>query len=333
MRKKVLYYGKKLLVFVLSVLALSLLVFYLARLAPGDPLVAYYGDRTEKMSVEERERSLERLGLDEPIYIQYVHWIEQAFQGDFGISYQYKQPVLEVLEGRVGNTLLLGGVGFLLTFSLALLLGVFCAWQENRWPDKLLCKIGTVTSCIPEFWLCLVLILLFSVTLRWLPSSGAYAAGQADSVSSRVQHLILPMAVIILSHLWYYAYLIRNKVLEEVRADYVLLAKAKGLSQGQVLFRHCLRNTLPTYLNLMAISVPHILGGTYIIEMVFSYPGIGTLSYESAICHDYNLLMVVCMLTGVIVIFCGLLAQILNERVDPRMRGQMPLEGEEVTAL
>lgn len=333
MGKKALYYGKKLLVFVLSVLILSLLVFYLARLAPGDPLVAYYGDRTEKMSVEERERSLERLGLDEPIYRQYGYWIEQMLQGNLGISYQYKQPVLEVLEGRVGNTLLLGGVGFFLTFLLALLLGVFCAWQENRWLDKLLCKIGTLTSCIPEFWLCLVLILLFSVTLRWLPSSGAYAAGQADSVSSRMEHLILPMAVIILSHLWYYAYLIRNKVLEEVRADYVLLAKAKGLSQKQVLFRHCLRNTLPTYLNFMAISVPHILGGTYIIEMVFSYPGIGTLSYESALCHDYNLLMVVCMLTGMIVIFCGLLAQILNERIDPRMRGQMPLEGEEVTTL
>ena len=197
----------------------------------------------------------------------------------------------------------------------------------------ILCKIGTLTSCIPEFWLWLVCILVVSVTLRWLPSSGAYATGQEGSVASRIQHLILPMAVIVLSHLWYYAYLIRNKILEEVRADYVLLAKAKGLSQGQILFRHCLRNTLPTYFNLMAISVPHILGGTYIIEMVFSYPGIGTLSYESARCHDYNLLMVVCMLTGVIVIFCSLLAQILNERIDPRVRGQEQLEYGEVTAL
>ena len=120
--KKVKYYGKKLLAFLLSVLALSLLVFYLARLAPGDPLVAYYGERTEKMSVEERERSLERLGLNDPIYVQYVRWVENAAQGDFGISYQYKQPVLAVLEGRMGNTVLLGGVGFVLTFVLALLL-------------------------------------------------------------------------------------------------------------------------------------------------------------------------------------------------------------------
>ena len=331
--KRIRYYGKKLLVFLLSVLVLSLLVFYLARLAPGDPLVAYYGERTEKMSVEERERSLERLGLNDPIYVQYVRWVQNAAQGEFGISYQYKQPVLQVLEGRTGNTLLLGGTGFLLTFALALLVGVFCAWQEERWPDQILCKVGTLTSCIPEFWLCLLFILVFSVTLHWLPSSGAYATGQEGSVASRIQHLILPMAVIVLSHLWYYAYLIRNKILEEVRADYVLLAKAKGLSQGQILFRHCLRNTLPTYFNLMAISVPHILGGTYIIEMVFSYPGIGTLSYESARCHDYNLLMVVCMLTGVVVIFCSILAQILNERIDPRVRGQEQLEYGEVTAL
>ena len=318
--KKVRYYGKKLLVFLLSVLALSLLVFYLARLAPGDPLVAYYGERTEKMSVEERERSLERLGLNDPIYVQYVRWVENAAQGDFGISYQYKQPVLEVLEGRMGNTALLGGTGFLLTFALALLVGVFCAWQEERWPDRILCKIGTLTSCIPEFWLCLLFILVFSVMLHWLPSSGAYATGQEGSFASRIQHLILPMAVIVLSHLWYYAYLIRNKILEEVRADYVLLAKAKGLSQGQILFRHCLRNTLPTYISLMAISVPHILGGTYIVETVFSYPGLGTLSYEAARLADYNMLMVLAMLTGVTVIFCNLLGQIVNERIDPRIR-------------
>ncbi len=231
--KKVRYYGKKLLVFLLSVLALSLLVFYLARLAPGDPLVAYYGERTEKMSVEERERSLERLGLNDPIYVQYVRWVENAAQGDFGISYQYKQPVLEVLEGRMGNTVLLGGTGFLLTFALALLVGVFCAWQEERWPDRILCKVGTLTSCIPEFWLCLLFILVFSVTLHWLPSSGAYATGQEGSFASRIQHLILPMAVIVLSHLWYYAYLIRNKILRRCGRTTCCWPRRRGCLRGR----------------------------------------------------------------------------------------------------
>ena len=114
--------------------------------------------------------------------------------------------------------------------------------------------------------------------------------------------------------------MIRNKLLEETRADYVLLGKAKGLSRKQILLGHCLRNVLPAYISLMAISVPHIIGGTYIVETVFSYPGVGALSYESAQYHDYNLLMVLCLMTGILVIFCNMLGQAMNERIDPRIR-------------
>ena len=314
------YYGKKALIFLLSVFVLSLVVFYIARLAPGDPLVSYYGDRVEKMSPEERAWAEDRLGLNDPIHVQYVRWLQNAARGDFGISYKYKTDVLEVIGGRVGNTLILGGIGFVLIFGLSLGLGLICAWNEDRWLDRCICKLGTFTSCIPEFWLSLVLILIFAVNLRWLPSSGAYSVGNAGDLSDRVLHLILPMTVTVLGHLWYYAYMIRNKLLEEVRAEYVLLAKAKGLSRRAVLFKHCLRNIMPAYLSIMAISVPHILGGTYIVETVFSYPGIGTLSYESARYQDYNLLMVLCILSGALVILCNIIAQIINERIDPRMK-------------
>lgn len=326
------YYLKKLLVFILSLLVLSVVVFYIARLAPGDPLVSYYGDRTEKMSTEERAWAMDKLGLNEPIHVQYVRWVENALKGDFGLSFKYKQPVPEVISGRVGNTLLLGGVGLILTFVLALLLGVFCAWFEDRWPDKLLCRVGTLSSCIPEFWLSLMLILIFSVILRWLPSSGAYTVGSEGGIMDRILHLILPLSVVVISHLWYYAYMIRNRLLEEMRADYVLLAKAKGLSRRSVVFAHCLRNIMPTYFSIMAISVPHILGGTYIVEMVFSYPGLGTLSYESARYKDYNLLMVLCMLSGALVILCSMFSQIINERIDPRIRAVQAIHGSEVDA-
>ena len=178
-----------------------------------------------------------------------------------------------------------------------------------------------------------MLILLFAIQLRWLPSSGAYSIGKQYDLGDRVLHLILPMSVVVLNHLWYYAYMIRNKVLDEVRADYVLLAKAKGLSKRSVLFRHCLRNTIPTYLSIMAISVPHVLGGTYIIETVFSYPGLGTLSYESARYKDYNLLMLLCLMSGVVVILCNLLAQTINEQIDPRIKAEQTVENREVTAL
>lgn len=326
MKRLMLYSGRKALSFVLSVLLLSVVVFYVSRLAPGDPLVSYYGERAEKMTMEERAWAENKLGLNDPIYVQYVRWLEGALQGDFGISYKYKTDVLEVIRGRAGNTLLLGGIGFFIIFSIAMLLGILCAWFEDRLPDRLLCRVGTVSSCIPEFWLALVLILIFSVSLRVLPSSGAYSVGKGGGLVDRVRHLILPMAVVVLSHLWYYAYMIRNKLLEEVRADYVLLARSKGLGKRQTVFRHCLRNILPSYFSLMAISVPHILGGTYIVETVFSYPGLGTLSYESARYHDYNLLMVLSILSGIIVILCSMIAQAVNEHLDPRIRQGLEVE-------
>ncbi|MCI9505680.1 MAG: ABC transporter permease [Oscillospiraceae bacterium] len=330
-RNRMVYYGEKILVFILSVFLLSLAVFYVSRLAPGDPLVSYYGDRVEKMSPQERAWAEDRLGLNAPIHVQYARWLRDAFQGDFGISYKYKMDVVEVISGRIGNTLLLGGTGFLLIFALSLLLGVLCAWYEDRPLDRIVCKIGTAVSCIPEFWLALVFILLFAVSLGWLPSSGAYSVGKSGDWGDRLHHLILPLSIVVINHLWYYAYMVRNRILEEVRADYVLLAKSKGLTKKRIMFRHCLRSAIPSYLSIMAVSVPHVLGGTYIVEAVFSYPGLGTLSYESARYKDYNLLMLLCILSGVLVILCSMAAQIINERIDPRVRGQE--ETSEVTKL
>lgn len=331
--KKAAYYLRKFMTFLLSILILSLAVFYMSRLAPTDPLLSYYGDRVEKMSVEEKEQARDRLGLNDPIHIQYLRWAEHALKGNFGISYKYKQDVMDVIGLRIENTLILGGIGFVMTFLGALALGVLCAWFEDTWLDRLLCSVGTLTSCIPEFWFSLVLILVFCVFLQWLPSSGAYSVGNADDLGDRIRHLILPMIVILSSHLWYYAYMIRNKLLEETRADYVLLGKSKGLTKRQILFRHCLRNIMPSYISIMAISVPHVLGGTYIVETVFSYPGIGTLSYESARYADYNMLMVLCMITGMTVIFCNMVGQIINERIDPRIKANEVVETSEVTTV
>ena len=319
-REQFFYIGKKIMVFLCSLLVLSVLVFTISRLTPTDPLQSYYGERVEKMSVEEKEATREKLGLNDPVPTQYFRWVQNALQGDFGVSYKYRQPVTQVIRGRIGNTVILGGIGFVITFAGALLLGLLCAAKENSVFDRVMCKVGTLSSCIPEFWLSLMLILLFSVTLRWLPSSGAYSVGHADDIGDRIVHLILPMSVVVLSHLWYYAYLVRNRLVEELRADYVLLARSEGMGRAHIVLRQCLRNVLPSYLSLMAISVPHVMGGTYIVEAVFSYPGLGTLSYESARYKDYNLLMVLCLLSGAVVIACSLLAQALNARLDPRLR-------------
>ena len=153
--------------------------------------------------------------------------------------------------------------------------------------------------------------------------------GRENSLADRASHLILPLAVVVAGHLWYYAFQVRNRLLEEVRADYVLLARMKGMSGKQVLYRHCLRNALPSYLSMMAIAFPHILGGTYVVETVFSYPGVGTLAYESARYHDYNMLMLVSILTGMLVILGNMLAQGINESIDPRI-GASKGKGERV---
>ena len=329
----IMYGGKKLLTFILSVFILSVTVFYVARLAPGDPLVSYYGDRVEKMSPEERFLAEEKLGLHDPIHVQYVRWLSNAARGELGVSFKYKMDAAEVVAGRAGNTLLLGGVGFALLFVLSLLLGTLCAWREDSLMDRVICRVGTAASCIPEFWLSLVLILVFSVALRWLPSSGAYSIGREGGAADRIVHLILPMTVVVGSHLWYYAYMVRNRILEETRADYVLLARSKGLTRSAVLFRHCLRGVMPSYLSLMAVSVPHVLGGTYIVETVFSYPGLGTLSYESARYKDYDLLMLLCILSGALVILCSIIAQVINEKIAPRLRSGGEAESREVTEL
>ena len=319
MSDKMVSFGEKLLILIVSIFILSVITFAMSRLAPGDPLASYYGDRVERMSTQERQHAIERLGLDGSIITQYGDWLKEAAHGDFGISFKYKQDVMDVISGRLLNTLLLGGIGYILTFALALLVAVICAFREGSLLDRIIIKVGTITSCIPEFWLSLVLILIFGVTLHLLPSSGAYAVGQESSIASRLEHMILPLIVLVLSHLWYYAYMLRNKLLDEIREDYVLLARAKGLTKRQVMWRHCVRNMLPTMISIMAISINHIIEGTYIIEMVFSYPGIGTLAFESAKYHDYNMLMVLVILTGIIVIAGNMAGQAISERIDRRM--------------
>lgn len=309
---------KKIAVFFISIWALSALVFVLSRMTPIDPLQSYYGERTEKMSEEQKDSARERLGLNESIPVQYVRWLKLALSGDFGISYKYKQDVTQVIKDRIGNTLLLGGISYVLLFIGALLVGLFCAWKENSFADRLMVRLGTVMSCIPEFWLSLVLIFVFSIVLGWLPASGAYAIG-GGGMMDRLRHLVLPVITCVSGHLWYYAYMVRNMLCEQTRSEYVLLARAKGTSDGAILIGHCLKNALPAYISLMAVSVAHILGGTYLVESVFGYPGIGMLTYESAKTSDYNMLMVLCLLTGVIMIAANMVAELINAQLNPQL--------------
>ena len=292
----------------------------MSRLAPGNPLKSYYGEVVEKMSLEQQELAIENLGLNEPIYKQYGIWLSNAFHGDFGISYKYKDDVADVISDVLLNTIILGVTAYIITFVLSTLVGIFCALNEGNIFDRIVCVLGNIINSIPTFWVALVLILIFSINLGILPSSGAYKIGMEESIVSRIEHLILPLTVMVLGHVWYYAYMIRNKLLEEIREDYVLLAKIKGCTSRAIVYKHCLRNIIPTLLTIMAISVPHIIGGTFIVEKVFSYPGLGTLTFESAKYHDYNMLMILCLITGTVVIISNMIAEIISNKIDPRTK-------------
>ncbi len=332
------YIIKKAVQLVLSLLVLSIIVFFVSRLAPGDPLKAYYGEAVERMSAEQLTAAEERLGLNDPLIVQYADWLANALRGDFGISYQYKQPAADVIGQVFGNTVALAMISFILIFILGLLLAVFCVRREGRPIDKVICRIGVATNSIPEFFVALILILIFSVSLNILPQSGANSVGMGSVnlgtggafgltvFMDRIVHLVLPVGAIVISHLWYCTYLMRNKLSDEMSKDYILMLKVKGLSERQIIYRHCLKNIMPACISIMAIFLPHLLGGAYVIEMVFSYPGLGRLGVESAQLHDYNMLMLICLITGAMVITANMIAQIINEKLSPEMkeeRGQM----------
>lgn len=306
--------------FVAVMFLLSGIVFCLARMAPGDPLQSFYGDRLETMSQEEQDAARQRLGLEDGLLTQYTRWISQALQGNFGLSLKHKMPVQDVVGPLIGNTLILGAAAYLLVFALAVLLAVVCALWEDSWLDAAICRVGTAAYYIPGFWLGVVLVMVFSIYLGWFPSSGAYDIGKSGDTLNRIRHLVLPLTVMVSSHLWYYAYMIRNKLLDELRKDYVLLAKSKGLSRQEIVWKHCLRNVAPTIVSIMAVSIPHVTGGTVVVEAVFAYPGIGNLAVESAKYHDYNMLMVSVLITGAFVFLSSFVAQTVNEQIDPRMK-------------
>ena len=310
-------------------LLLSIIVFALSRLSPGDPLTAYYGDALDRMPAEQKEAAMKRLSLDRPVAEQYLAWGKNVLRGNFGVSYIYKRPVSGVIKDLWMNTLLLGGTAYILTFVLSTLLAVFCARRELGIIDAAVCRIGIVSSFIPTFFVALLCILIFSLNLKILPSGGAYSVGHKYDFGDRLRHLILPVFTLTLSHLWYYAHILRNKLIDELHKDYVLLLRVKRLSMSRILYRHCLRNCLPALITIMSISVPHIIAGTYITELVFSYPGLGTLAFESVRYKDYNTLSVITLLTGFATICAGIVGHELSAWLDPAMRHESTIESKQ----
>lgn len=301
-------------------LLFSFLLFIISHNVTGDPLRSYYGDNIERMGTLEKEKAREQLGLNKPIGIQYTIWLSRMIQGDFGTSLKYKQPVKQVLAQFLGNTIRLVGISYPLLFVCSFLLGGYCAENENRKIDKIVCFIGTMFLCIPTFWLAFCLVFLFSVVFPILPSSGVYQIGEEGNIFSYIRYFLLPVFILILEHLFYYSYFIRNRFLEEMKKQYILFALSKGMSRKKAIWNYARRSVLPFFISLFTTSFPHFLGGSYVIEIIFSYKGMGTLAFESAKYHDYSVLMLVCIVTAIFTLFINKMGEILCIYIDPRRK-------------
>lgn len=326
---------------------LSVLFFALVNLAPGGPLAGYGQARRippERMLILKRQ-----LGLDKPIPFQYVVWLigndwmkvdsngdglpdspgsrRGVLRGDFGYSFRTRQPVLDEINIRLPNTIYLMGITLLVALGFAIPIGVISAIKQYSIFDIAVTTFAFAGQALPDFWLGLILIIIFYVWLKnpitgapLLPVGGIYTIGAPFSIMDRIVHLILPVTAGAMGWLAWYSRFLRSSMLDVINQDYLRTARAKGLSERRVMFKHALRNALIPLVTLLALDLPYIFGGAVFIEMLFSWPGMGLLYYQAALQRDYPILMAVLIIGGIAIILSNLLADVLYAYLDPRIR-------------
>ena len=295
-------------------LVMSAVIYGLIGLMPGDPIdIMISGD--PNLTTEDAQRLKALYGLDRPLYERYLVWLGNALQGDFGFSRTFGKPVLDVLVPRLGNTLLLMGVAFFLAFLLALPAGVLAARKPGGWLDGAVNLIAFAGISLPPFWLAILLIILFSVTLGWLP-----AGGMGDgSFGSGAQHLILPALTLTLASVGGHLRYLRAAMIEALRQDYIRTARAKGLDEVGVVMRHALRNAMIPVVTILALDFGTLFGGALITETMFGWLGMGKTIYDAVMGKDYNLALVGLLLATVTVLLANLLADLAYAWLDPRV--------------
>ena len=298
------------------------LTFAAIHAAPGDPTERMVDTRVSR-SQYEHVRTL--YGLDEPLMTQYLRWLRAlAIEADWGVSFQYQQPVLDVLRDRFGPTLLLGATALFLGFAIGIVLGAIAAVRRNSLFDRGL-RIVTLTAyALPSFWLGSMAILVFATQLRWIPASGMtspfasqWSAG--TRVVDVVRHLVMPSLVLALPLVAQISRIVRNGLLDELGKDYVTAARARGLSEPRIL-GHALRGACTPLIQLAGLWLPVLIGGAVTIEYVFAWPGMGTAIASAIEARDYPLVIGTTILSSTTVILGTLLADIAHASLDPRVR-------------
>lgn len=299
--------------------------FFLPRMMPGDPLMAIYGDEALiRMTPELKAELIERFSLDESLAHQFGSFLWNLLRGDLGYSYYYNAPVADILGERLPWTLLLVGSSVVLATAIGMILGIESGWRRGKALDRALLGGLVGVGGFPDFFIGMVLLLLFGVTLGWFPLGGAvtpYAgfAGMAH-VWDVLRHLFLPMAALTLCHIGGGYLLTRNTMVGVIREPYILTARAKGLSPGRIRYRHAGRNAMIPLMTRTGIWLGRIVTGTFFIEAVFSYPGIGHMTHEAISSRDYPVLQGVLLLVTVLVLSANLIVDLILPKLDPRVR-------------
>jgi peptide/nickel transport system permease protein len=294
----------------------ALISFILMQVAPGGPDATYA--RSPRMTDERLQAIRARLGIDQPLPVQFGKWILNLLRGDLGLSYVQNRPVTEVIWAVFPNTVLLVLAGLSLALIFALLFGVVAAINPYGWFDNTTALIAYFGLAMPVFWFGLMLQIVFAVKLGWLPSSGLHDP-QNPSATDTIEHLILPAITLAIGSIAIWSRYIRSSTIETLQMDYVRTARAKGLNERSVLRRHVLRNSLTSFVTVAAIDIPLYLTGVVFVETVFALPGMGRLFYDSLTRRDYPVLMGVLMFSAVLIILGNLIADILYGWLDPRV--------------
>src|SRR5215470_10536156 len=299
---------------VVVVLAIIVLNFVLIRLAPGDPasVIAGQSGAADPQFMEQLRR---QFGLDRPLYEQLYIYVGRIVTLDLGVSHRQQRTVASLLAERLPATLLLTGAAFVLAITVGVLLGVLAARRVGTWADTAITVLALTCYATPLFWIGLMLVLLFSVVLDWLPafgmsSVGANLTGMA-SVLDVGRHLILPALTLGLFYLAIYARLTRAAMLEVADQDFVKTARAKGVPEGRILRAHVLRNALLPVITFAGIQAGQLIGGSILVETVFAWPGLGRLAFEALLARDYNLLLGVFVCTSVMVVLFNIVTDLL----------------------
>lgn len=314
------YLIKRILISIPTLLAISLVVFTILALAPGDPLGEFATNPS--ISAEVRENIRRSLGLDQPIYIRYWQWIIALLQGNWGYSFASRVPVIELIGQRLPATLLVVGIAYLLSILIAFPLGIISAIKRYSLIDQIVTTFTFMWISLPTFFTGILFIIIFSVQLKWFPFiySSTLQVNDFNSFFAQIKQSILPIMVLALYQAAKLMRFIRSAMLEELHQNYVRTAYAKGVSRFTVIIRHILRNALIPVVTLIALDLPTIVTGAIVTEQVFRVPGIGSLLIESINRSDTPVIMAITMIYAVLIVLFNLIADILYGVLDPRVK-------------